>query len=334
MFIMTSEVSMSSSRRTAFTLVELLVVISIIAVLMGLLLPAVQSAREAGRRASCSNNQYQLAFACIRHNDTNGFLPGWRNESPNPANTTRTPPNPPTFNNTPSWTVLILPFMERNDIFKQFATTLTGTDAYLSFYSCPSSPPGDTRQPILAYAGNCGSASNARRADGVMMDTTQSNGRIDLDSISSADGNANTLLLSEKCGIGAPTVSLSQTSWYGFPSTNGNFSYPTNAAQTATSVPGFGIWGNNPGNIKVINNVTQIGPPGFGSQPSSNHPGGAVAAFCDGHVRFLKDSIPPRVYGQLLGWDHSTPWLLVNNSLYSFYRGWVPLDHVISDGDY
>src|SRR5438874_7320940 len=97
-------------RSRGLTLIELLVVIAIIAILIGLLLPAVQKVREAAARSKCSNNIKQLALACHTYADTNGGLPpamvdiAGRNWN-RPDLQTGT-----TFG--PSWVVLILPYIE------------------------------------------------------------------------------------------------------------------------------------------------------------------------------------------------------------------------------
>src|SRR5262245_32207713 len=69
----------ANNRPRGFTLVELLVVIAIIGILVALLLPAIQAAREAGRRTQCKNNLHQIAVACLNHENTHKFFPhgGW-----------------------------------------------------------------------------------------------------------------------------------------------------------------------------------------------------------------------------------------------------------------
>jgi prepilin-type N-terminal cleavage/methylation domain-containing protein len=105
---------MSTSRRRGFTLVELLVVIAIIGVLISLLLPAVQAAREAGRRAQCSNNLRQLALGCHLYHDTNNELPPLCSERytnmPVPPEITAFPAGPGVGW---SWIMLISPFIEQ-----------------------------------------------------------------------------------------------------------------------------------------------------------------------------------------------------------------------------
>src|SRR6187200_2530572 len=98
--------------RSAFTLIEMLVVIGIIAILIGLLLPAVQKVREAANRMKCTNNLKQLALACHMAEETSGHLP--RNlAQPDPTDIYKNQQN------RGSWLVMLLPFVEQDALYWQ-----------------------------------------------------------------------------------------------------------------------------------------------------------------------------------------------------------------------
>lgn len=129
-----------STPRTAFTLVELLVVVAIIGVLIALLLPAVQAARESGRRAQCQNNLRQVGIALLAYHDSWRTLPrgGW----------------PPTSTNL-SWSAAILPQLEQQPLFQLInrkkpytdPSNLTAGQTVVPVYICPTSPHDSLLKP-------------------------------------------------------------------------------------------------------------------------------------------------------------------------------------------
>jgi prepilin-type N-terminal cleavage/methylation domain-containing protein len=148
------ELSRLSRGRHAFTLIELLVVIAIIAVLIGLLLPAIQKAREAASNAQCQNNLKQIGVAMHAHHDAlDRFPPGGANDQP-PFGTGV--PNSQNWGS--SWMVYILPYIEQNGLFQQWV--FQGNSGYanakdnqlvsgveIKTYFCPSSPLPHFRAP-------------------------------------------------------------------------------------------------------------------------------------------------------------------------------------------
>ena len=287
-----------------FTLVELLVVIAIIGILMGLLLPAVQNAREAGRRTTCFNNLYQMAFAATRHSDTNGFIPGWRNAAS-------------TSGQVYGWPVLLLPFLERRDLSTALTAVTPSVSAktsYLNIYLCPTSPPESQVDAWLSYAGNAGYGSKLEvtasgidgKGNGVMVDTSltgnQSN-RIDVDYVSNGDGASNTLVLTEKCGTRVTKLPKWSNQIIVPPANPISLTDVSATSSTYSSIPVFLFAGSAATNAWTPPTTT-----GFSGSsnttddrfPSSNHPGGVGAAFCDGHVLFLKSTVDITTYVQMM----------------------------------
>jgi len=326
---MVREVSGKRRGRPGFTLVELLVVIAIIGTLVGLLLPAVQAARESARRTTCSNNLKQIGIAAHGYSDAQKTLP--------PQATSaifRTVRGTTLFLENYGWSFLVLPFMEQGSLytslsngsvagFSHTVTFISGTSATaalarqpISTFICPTCPLAPL-VPEAEYNTTAGTMTLTSGYRSSKMNYAASGGPYGLgctgtttdllapcvESSTGAirklrgrplkditDGTSKTFLVGEVGGIADPTL--------------------PGAAKTER-LPGLWIGTSsqlvdNAAAVTVVRTtrykVNQGSYEGFGS----NHPAGANFVFCDGAVRFISDTINSTAGGYASGGSLAT----------------------------
>ena len=243
--------------RRAFTLVELLVVIAIIAILIGLLLPAVQKVRDAAQRASCSNNLHQIGLACLNYESANGYLPpGSSNYGTGDSDGNGTGA---------STLVLILSYLEQGNTYTLFdpvhdvnTTLTTSTNPQLraqevSTYLCPADPSGgkSNGDGRSNYVANIGTTADQFSNDPLHMGifNIQLSGivvtsRVRMGDV--ADGTSSTALFSETLrATGCNAGNYDPTAVYLLPTTDAGWSILTPMTGTTypepNSAPQFGL---------------------------------------------------------------------------------------------
>ena len=274
---------MGTNKRIGFTLVELLVVITIIGMLMAMLLPAVNQAVEAARNAQCKNHIAQLAKATTIFESQLQVYPGWNNVISNSSGT-----DPKV-----TWCIRLFPYIEQKGVYRKYSETSLRPTPYIEVFVCPSNPPDVTGGPTNGYVANAGqdTTNNELPSNGVFHNRTGAAAiRINADYVSGNDGLSNTLMFSEN---------LQATMW------NQNTGSYTKKATVF-------VWRSttSPSTTERINGNKKTATKGLTPRPSSFHPGGVNVAFCDDHVIYLREDIHYRVYTQLMtsyGDDSNVP---------------------------
>jgi prepilin-type N-terminal cleavage/methylation domain-containing protein/prepilin-type processing-associated H-X9-DG protein len=318
----------SLRRRGGFTLIELLVVVAIIAVLIALLLPAVQKAREAAARTQCANNLKQIGLAVHGYLDAKKFFPG--NHRPIATSSVRE-----------RWFTKVLPYLDQENIYSRYdettnwdsTTNLPLTSQALSVAQCPSAPlanrldldpangtAGFSNTPVVAvtdYAGVYGVYPLFYSATGIAppADTSGILTRTDGYYVSVSDvtdGLSNTIFAVESAGRPFIYTSLNGNTKFGtFPTDaiNGGgwcrpgsdiwlIGFPDKFGSTVSTGPWGGAYTINAANGYDANNTyplaiptgAALGTDGSG-QIFSFHSTGANALLGDGSVRFIDSSL-------------------------------------------
>jgi prepilin-type N-terminal cleavage/methylation domain-containing protein len=294
--------------RRGFTLVELLVVIAIIGILIALLLPAVQAARESARRTQCLNNLKQIGLGLQNFHDVRKFLPpGGINTTFSGAQNAHKKLDLPT-GFTHGWAVFLLPYMEQDGLYDQYRFDLNWTDAanapvrqaFLQSMVCPSVPEQRRTGASNSVAGDYGvindvdvgalnplglidGGTNGAKAPRGAMPVNVVRPLADL-----LDGTSHTMAIAEDAGRprlyrkGQKLVPGSTVSGAGWADRDNEYILHGFTAD-GVSAPG-------PCAINCTNN----------NEIYSFHPGGALAAFCDGSVHYIKQAVGTRVVGRLV----------------------------------